>query len=338
MTSIAAAVRRVVFYDLETSIVAKSDAKLAADAAVPRGRRNLIVEIGAVCTHGKTFHRLVDPRLPGLSLADTFERTQQNPEKTLRFWNRLFTEKGMLHKARRGAKRAPLGVRMATYDIFFDTLPFVSVRRALSQFIQFAFAGTESAPILVAHNGACFDHPILRSHLDAYALPGFARRDMCDSLKPARHILPGMKSHTLGALHRKLVTREPFDAHHALSDAQALYRVCQALANKEGVPLHCLWHPDHGSLTSVRGIGPKTARALRRAHYTLPTLKAAVRRHPQCPEELKTCIRNHRALWKSLRNKWAAEVTTPPQSPRRLSCRARKNTSRRGRPRRAKSL
>lgn len=316
MASLATVARRVVFYDLETSIVAKAE-KRGGAAKTLQGRRNLIVEIGAVCTHGMTFHRLVDPRLPGLSLSDTFEHTQQNAEATLRFWNRLFREKGMLHKARRGTKRAPIETRLATYDQFFDTPPFVGVRQALSQFIHFVFAHSQRPPLVIAHNGNSFDHSILRAHTHTYGLPAFDRRCMRDSLTPARHILPGMKSHSLGALHRKLVTPAPFDAHHALSDARALSRVCHALAAREGVPLHCLWSPQHGSLTSVKGIGPKTARALRRAHYTLPSLKAAVQQHAQCPAALRPCIRNHKALWKSLRKAWASQVTTPPRSPRR---------------------
>lgn len=296
---------RVVFYDLETSIVAR------ACAGSPRshGRRNLIVEIGAV--HGEhTFQRLVDPRFAGLTLAQTFERSGQNAERTLRFWNRLFREKGMVDKAARGAGRLPLQARLAQYDRLFDGDAFVTARRALTTFMHFAYAGAARPPLLVAHNGASFDHSILRNYTHRLALPAFG--NMHDSLKPARQTLPHLKSHALGALHKKLVG-EPFQAHHALSDAQALARVCRALAEREGVPVHCLWSPTHGSLTSVHGVGPKTARALRRAGYTLPTLRQAVQQHPTCPPALRPCIRNHKALWRRLRNKWRPAAATPPR-------------------------
>ena len=309
-----AATTRVVFYDLETSIVARAAPRTAPhsdpnDPSSPRsrGRRNLIVEIGAVLDTGDTFQQLVDPRFPGLTLAQTFEQSGQNPERTLRAWNRLFREKGMLHKAKREAGRTPLAARLLQYDLLFDDDAFVSTRRALTTFMHFAYRGCARAPLFVAHNGACFDHPILRNHTTRLQLPAF--ENMHDSLKPARQMLPHMKSHTLGALHKKLVG-EPFQAHHALSDQrQALTQVCRALAAREGMPLHCLWDPNYASLTSVHGVGPKTrARCARRG--TLPKLRRAVQQHATCPADLKVCIRNHKSLWRRLRNRWHTTPTT----------------------------
>lgn len=331
------AARRVVFYDLETSIVAR--AREGAPRPRAAGRRNLIVEIGAVCDQGHTFHRLVDPRRHGMSLQETFEHTGQNPERTLRFWQKLFAEKELLPRRGRrsgGGRRQRsaaegLEARCARMELLFDGDAFVTTRSALTQFTQFVFrADTPAAPpLLVAHNGASFDHSIVRAHTQRLALPAFDPATLKDSLRPARQLLPHLKSHALSNLHTHLV-REPFRAHHALSDAVALSRVCRALAAREHVPLHQLWTAQ--SLTSLRGVGPKTARALRNAGYTCDRLKQAVRSHPACPPELRACIRNHKSLWRRLRKKWAdTAVMTPPRTPRAAGARP-------SRPRRSKSV
>jgi DNA polymerase III epsilon subunit-like protein len=198
----------------------------------------------------------------------------------------------------------------------------------------FAYKGRLTPPLLVAHNGASFDHSIMRAHATRLQLPQFDRECMKDSLRPARQMMPHLRSHSLGNLHKKLI-REPFQAHHALSDALALYRVCHALARRENVMVADLWSTTRGSLTSLPGIGPKTARALRAADYNLQKLKEVVQTHETCPEALKTCIRNHRSLWRKLRNNWvvskldigAAEVTAEhPRVPRRTERKPRRST------------
>lgn len=338
-----AAARRVVFYDLETSIVARARAGSPRPRAA--GRRNLIVEIGAVCDQGHTFHRLVDPRRHGMSLQDTFAQTGQNPERTLRFWQKLFAEKELLpRRGRRGGGRrasaaANLEARCARMEELFDGDAFVTTRTALTQFTQFVFRADAPAapPLLVAHNGASFDHSIVRAHQQRLALPTFDPATLKDSLRPARQLLPHFKSHTLSNLHKHLV-REPFQAHHALSDALALFRVCQALAVRERVPLDQLWTAQR--LTSLRGVGPKTARALRNAGYTYAGLKQAVRSHAECPPALRACLRNHKALWRQLRGTWAVAdaVTTPRRTPRRGSRQGSRPRAPRRRARRAKSV
>ena len=185
--------RRVVFYDLETSIVARG-------ANGSGGRRNLIVEIGAVCDQGQAFHRLVDPRRQGMSLMETFEHTGQNAERTLRFWYKLFGEKKMLsrHRSRN------IEARCARLEHLFDGDAFVTTRTALTQFVEFVYHQGEN-PLLVAHNGNSFDHPIMRD-LDRLAL-AFDPLTFQDSLRPARQILPHLNP-TLSNLHKHLV-REP---------------------------------------------------------------------------------------------------------------------------------
>lgn len=325
-----AAQNRVVFYDLETSIVARYQ------PGMPRGpkgasRRNLIVEIGAVCTTGRMFHRLVDPRWRNLTLAETFERTGQNPHRTLRFWTKLFGEKNMLvHNTVLAKKsRATVEQRMSAFDDLFTADDrFVTAKIALADFTQFVFDGDFRQPLMVAHNGNSFDHSIVRAHLRRLCLPDFDKARMKDSLKPARQTLPRMKSHALGLLHQRLLGEHFDNQHHALSDAQALYRVCAAMARVENIEVHNLWSGDAGSLTSLRGVGPKTAKALRKAGFDLPTFRRCVMQHHECPDNVKPLIRNHKSLWKTLRKKWYAEKEKLRRSRARKPQRSERGTKR----------
>ena len=98
--------KRIVFYDLETSIVSKArDHEPFSTNIKGMKRRNLIVEIGAVDMnipgvdpYSSTFHRLVDPRLDNMTLAETLQTTNQNVHRTLMYWNKLFSQKKMIYK------------------------------------------------------------------------------------------------------------------------------------------------------------------------------------------------------------------------------------------------
>ena len=326
-----AAKNRVVFYDLETSIVARYKPGMPKG---PKGasRRNLIVEIGAVCTSGRMFHRLVDPRWQNLTLAETFERTGQNPHRTLRFWTKLFGEKNMLvHNTVLAKKsRATLDERMSAFDNLFTADDrFVSAKSALADFTQFVYDGDFQQPLMVAHNGNSFDHSIVRAHMRQLCLPDFDKARMKDSLRPARQTLPRMKSHALGLLHKRLLGDHFDKQHHALSDAQALYRVCAKIADIEKVEVHHLWSGDKGagSLTSLRGVGPKTAKALLKAGFDMSSFRQCVVQHRECPEDVKPLIRNHKSLWKTLRKKWYVE--NEKEKLRRHHARARRTSKKR---------
>ena len=314
--------RRCVFYDLETSIVSRGKhvplgmpfrvlSTVPETSSVTFGlkhgmRRNLIVEIGAVDVdatgHRTTFHRFLDPRIEHLTLSETFHVTGQSVEATLRFWQKLFGEKKMLAPF---PKDALASERMAAFDALFDQPQFMSPHRALSHFIAYVYGtdGADANPLLIAHNGASFDAPILRAYLHRCKLPPLDREWMVDSIPVIKRAVPRLKSYTLGALHRKLVG-VPFQAHHASSDALALMRVCQTTALIEGVSLHRLWSKTNPPLTSVKGIGPKTSKALReRGIEDLQTLEKLVRENSECP--LK-CLQH---VWKSLKRKYGRRGT-----------------------------
>jgi len=305
--------KRVVFYDLETSIVAKRN---SYDPVFPKGmtRRNLIVEIGAVDDnpggHSNVFHKLVDPRLANLTLMETLRVTNQNAKGTFNFWNKLFCEKHIIsEEERRSRKHMPVEEQAALYDTLFDADAFIPAKKALSEFIAFCILdrSTLEAPILVAHNGRSFDHNILRHHCHRLCLPQLSC-GMYDSIPAARQIMPGLKSYSLGALHAKLVGGE-FQHHHALADAHALNRICRVLAKYEELPhISCLWSESHGSLTNIKGVGAKTSKSLRNAGYNLPTLRSTVLQRETCPSPIQKTLRNHKTLWKSLRKKWTKEA------------------------------
>lgn len=310
--------RRVVFYDLETSIVAR---RKPSDPVFPKGmtRRNLIVEIGAVDHQqgqaSSTFHRLVDPRLKHLTLIQTLTTTNQNPKATFRFWNKLFYEKKMITEKER-AERKHMSVKelAALYDVFFDSEAFVNAKTAISEFIAFCIHGRKitDTPILVAHNGKSFDHSILRHHCYRLRLPQLSCK-MYDSIPIARQIKPGLRSYALNHLHEKLVGVD-FEHHHALADAHALLRICKALGSMENLAdVSFLWSTSHGSFTSLKGVGPKTAKAFRDAGYDLPTLRATVLQLEECPEVLCKSIRNHKSLWQKLRKKWCTPQKSKPR-------------------------
>lgn len=329
------AFKRVVFYDLETSIVSKAR-KHEPFCTNIKGmkRRNLIVEIGAVdanvpdaTPYSSTFHRLVDPRIHNMTLAQTLELTNQNVQRTLMYWNKLFSQKKMIQKQ---SKSTPVDEQLTVFEELFDRPEFVSTRRALSQFIAFCLGKQQvpSTPILVAHGGKSFDHQIVRAFCHRLNLPQFGNY-MVDSLPVARRIMPRMKSHSLGNLHNKVIGTDFDFAHHAMADAHALFRVCSALAEKEGLQhVSDLWSDKAADLTHIRGIGPQTSKHLRGAGYDTATLRACVLANEICPQKLKKLIRNHKSLWKGLRKKWATpaalqeevlvasqEVPTPRATP-----------------------
>ena len=318
--------KRVVFYDLETSIVAKAR-KHEPFCTNIKGmkRRNLIVEIGAVDINvigttpaSTTFHRLVDPRLTNMTLADTLQITNQNVSRTLMYWNKLFSQKKMLKKM---DKTVPIEDQLAVFEQLFDQEEFVTTKRALSQFFAFCLGRQQipDTPLLVAHAGKSFDHQIVRAFLHRLHLPQFGNY-MVDSLPVARRILPRLKSHSLGKLHEKLIGTDFDFAHHAMADAHALCRVCKALADCEGL-MHVsyLWSDVAADLTHIRGIGPRTSKSLRLAGYDTATLRACVLANEECPQPLKKMIRNHKSLWKGLRKKWSTPAALQTNSSKTLT-------------------
>lgn len=312
--------RRVVFYDLETSIVSKARTHEPFSTNIKgMKRRNLIVEIGAVDMnvpgadpYSSTFHRLVDPRMRNMTLAETLQLTNQNVHRTLMYWNKLFSQKKMIEKQ---SKSVPVEEQLAVFEDLFDSSEFVTTKRALSQFIGFCLGRQQipDTPILVAHCGKSFDHQIVRAFCHRLHLPQFGNY-MLDSLPAARRILPRLKSHSLGNLHNKLIGTDFDFAHHAMADAHALFRVCKALAERESLShVSDLWSDYYADLTHIRGIGPQTSKSLRLAGYDTATLRACVLANETCPQKLKKVIRNHKSLWKGMRKKWAKPAVLQEQ-------------------------
>ena len=207
----------MLFYDLETSFSRKRK-----DA--------LIIEIGAVRGE-RTFHRLVNPIPPGENLRSVLKT--QDHKKTYRWWKKLLGEKGYLINDMESLENTILG--------------FTPEGEAVQELILFG-EGLE----FCAHNGKCFDHPILSS---ALAREGLDPPPFLDSLPMLRRSFDFPKN-SLGYLYAHLF-EESFRAHHALDDAQALKRVVESCALRKGTTVRDLWERTV-PLESIRGIGRAT--------------------------------------------------------------------------------
>lgn len=300
--------QRCVFYDLETSYAGPYAKGMFRG---PKGatRRNLIVEIGALSVPDNVvFHRLVDPRLKGVDLKTTFEATGQDVGRTMRSWKRLFQEKNIMPEEE---------TKIATEafdELFSNRDLFTPARQAIAEFIAFVYNRDVRCPPIVAHSGTSFDHNVLRHHCLRLKLPLLEPKRMLDSIPVAKRCVPGLKSYSLSALH-ETVFGEKFDlAHHAMADVHALVRIMRHFAQQHRVPVHALWStPRAGGdtpLVALRGVGPKTAAALRDAGYDMATLRAAVLQQSEVPPGIKARVRNHKALWKNLKKQLSSPKTT----------------------------
>lgn len=317
--------KRCVFYDLETSYSGPLREGMFKGKK-GASRRNLIVEIGAVSLPDRlVFHRLVDPRLKHMDLKNTLETTGQDARRTLKSWTRLFKEKGLLEEDSDGDDMARLD------RLFSDRDLFVSSKSAIAHFTRYVYNGSTQCPLIAAHSGCTFDHNVLRHTTMRLKLPQLDAKRMVDTIPVARRCVPGLKSYALGALHRNLFGEGFEMAHHALADVHAMVRVMTHLSQREKIPVHALWGSSRSKntpLVSLRGVGPKTAAALRAAGYDMTTLRASVLQNKQAPKSIVERVRNHKALWKNLRkqmrvpkhtqhNKTKANVPTPRAQPKR---------------------
>lgn len=308
--------KRCVFYDLETSYCGPLREGMFKGKK-GASRRNLIVEIGAVSLPDRlVFHRLVDPRLKHMDLKTTLEETGQDVRRTLKSWTRLFREKGLLDEDSDGDD-------MQRLDRLFDRDLFVSSKSAVAHFTRYVYNGSTQCPLIAAHSGCTFDHNVLRHTTMRLKLPQLDAKRMVDTIPVARRCVPGLKSYALGALHLHLFGVGFEMAHHALADVHAMVRVVTHLSQQEKIPVHALWEPSNSKnapLVSLRGVGPKTAAALRAAGYDMATLRAAVLQYRLAPKAIAEKVRNHKALWKNLRKQMQApkhnQASTPSARPK----------------------
>ena len=258
----SAAPKRCVFYDLETSYSGPWREGLFKGKK-GASRRNLIVEIGAISLPDRlVFHRLVDPRLKHTDLKTTLEATGQDVRRTLKSWTRLFQEKGLLDKDSDGDGMARLD------RLFSDRELFVSSKAAVAHFTRYVYNGSTQCPLIAAHSGRTFDHNVLRHTTMRLKLPQLDAKRMVDTIPVARRCVPGLKSYALGPLYKHLFGEGFEMAHHALADVNAMVRVVSHLSQQEKIPVHALWETSNSKnapLVALRGVGPKTAAALREA-------------------------------------------------------------------------
>lgn len=217
------------FYDLETTFLAKGykrkDQQLL-EVAIVRGR--------------SSYSALVDP-VKGYPIISRLKELGQHPERSVRFWTKLLAGKGLLNTADRRKS-----VEEQAEKIDKVRANFVTPEEAIKGMISFG-TGT-----WVAHNGNCFDHKIVRAHLDNYTIK--YKIQFLDSLPPIRKLK--LPSHSLSYVYKHLFGH-PFRAHHALDDAKALQRVCNHL--------HLFDTKRPTNLKSLKGVGKKTEAVLKDA-------------------------------------------------------------------------
>jgi len=83
--------------------------------------------------------------------------------------------------------------------------------------------------VFLAHNGARFDHRILKHHLEQTGMPIPPNWRFCDSLPLIKQLAPGMKKYNLGYLHKAFFGCEPPNFHHARDDVDALWNVIKKI-------------------------------------------------------------------------------------------------------------
>lgn len=179
-----------------------------------------------------------------------------------------------------------------------------------TQAIQKLLAFTKDEPVWYAHNGRSFDFKILKGCAQRCGLTYSVKE--IDTLREFRKCLPGHKSYSQPILY-KAVFNQTYNAHVAIDDALALKRLCAYASGKPATattknttknytrhspkspitvkqpptspitakkrrPMNLSFkagRPPPGiDVTKLRGIGPKTSRALAVEHiFTIKQLK-----------------------------------------------------------------
>tara|TARA_B110000008_G_C16936744_1_gene550886 strand:+ start:524 stop:1522 length:999 start_codon:yes stop_codon:yes gene_type:complete len=278
-------------YDLETTFLQKGQKRSAQS----------LLEI-ALKTADKHYQRLVNPCSEyntGEELIQNLEEMKQHPEATLRFWSKLLVEKKCLPS---NIKRAQIikqadaiskllvrsdlarkqdgkykteewlfalethGDKLEAAETFLiehevDTPKspiFYSTKEALTGALAFGLNYT-----WIAHNGKSFDMPIVKGNCERNEIK--CEVDFEDSLPMFRRNIEN-DSYSQPLLYRSIFGKG-YKAHHALDDAEALYKLLEHTAkekNKEVLELFKVKKLPRkikiqSDLMKIKGVGPKTA-------------------------------------------------------------------------------
>lgn len=293
--------------DLETTLTSK-----IPDHIRPKGFKRFetrIIEIGAVhVVKNRQWGCLVNPLPQSANLRtpeDLFallRRMYQKPDATINFWSSVLLKRKSLRPDMFLHKEPPLvWSNRTTFNRAKDFVrwhnnpeigpSFVTETQALRKLLAF----TKDEPLWYAHNGRSFDFKILKGCAQRCGLTYSVKE--IDTLREFRKCLPGHKSYSQPILYKALFN-QTYNAHVAIDDALALKRLCAYAAGVTIKPDEQHSHPPTSPITvkqrrpmnltfktkcthqfldvtKLRGIGPKTSRALAKEHiFTIKQLKA----------------------------------------------------------------
>lgn len=298
--------------DLETTIASKIPDHIRPKGQKRFETR--IIEIGAThVKKNRQWGCLVNP-LPSSAVLNTpndlfslLRRMYQKPDATINFWSSVLLKRKSLRPDMFLHNEPPLvWSNRTTFNRAKDFVrwhnnpaigpAFISEKHALEQLLAF----TKDEPIWYAHNGRSFDFKILKGCAQRCGLQ--YRVKEIDTLREFRKCLPGHKSYSQPILYKALFN-QTYNAHVAIDDALALKRLCAYAADKSvdtpvakriaspverRPPISPITVKRPMNLTfkggralsktdviKLRGIGPKTSRALAAEHiFTIKQLKA----------------------------------------------------------------
>lgn len=246
---------RRIFYDLETTFLTKGQRRPDA----------LILEIGAVDSHGVMFFRQVNPCVTNNVRVD-LEAAKQNVDNTVRFWSKLlssetkqFTHEKNFPKIKTmlmpQITKEPIDTQL--FHINSEVIPHLTpIEQALEEFVE--YIGVEPVE-LIGYNSKSFDDKVLFGNLARHH-PQCKLKNIVfvDALPLFKKKWQGLQTYSLSKVYKHLLD-ETFSAHHALPDACALKRLFQ-LPHPNQPPTPSQTYKPQGSsdLLSIPGVGAST--------------------------------------------------------------------------------
>ena len=281
--------KRFLTYDLETTFLQKGQKRT----------NQRMLEIALYCKEF-SFSKLINPcdqYNNGEEVIDSLNKMDQNPEKTLRFWTKLLVEKRHLksHFKRAGQEKQAdaISILLQRSDKAKDNKGEYTtsqwlyalennkddVKLAKKYLDKYKVEGTKG-PLFydckstleealkigtgrtwVAHNGKSFDSKIVVGNCDRLKIE--INVDFEDSLPMFRKTITS-DSYSQPLLYRGIFGKG-YKAHHALSDAIALYELLEYVSDKENVTIEKLFEVQKApikkytsDLGTIVGVGQKS--------------------------------------------------------------------------------
>lgn len=281
--------KKFLTYDLETCFLKTGQKRT----------NQRMLEIALYCKEF-SFSKLINPceqYKSGEEVIESLHKMDQNPEKTLRFWVRLLVEKRHLksHFKRAGQEKqaGAISTLLQRSAKALDNKGEYSsnqwlyalennkddVKLAKKYLDEYEVEEKSNSPLFydtkstleealnigigrtwIAHNGKSFDSKIMRGNCDRLNIK--VNVNFEDSLPMFRRTITS-DSYSQPLLYRGIFGKG-YKAHHALSDAIALYELLEYVSDKENVTIEKLFEvkktpiKKYSDLLEISGIGPRS--------------------------------------------------------------------------------